>query len=465
MVYSSQTSKQPDDTTTVIDSNSQDEVQVSKTPKRSFRSFIWDTDSHLKSPEEKRLLLKLDAAILSIGCLGFFMKYLDQGNLSNAYVSGLQEALSMYGNEYTYAQTVYTVAYAAMQIPSTLIVQRVRPSIWLAAMEVGWAIFTFAQAGMNNVSELYAFRFLVGFFESSFFPVLLYVLGSWYTKTELAKRVALFHMTAPLGSAFGGYLQAAVYKNMNGAHGLAGWRWLYLICGCMTLPVGIATYFLLPDTPYTTRVWFLSKRERELAQERVLKAGKAAPVKITLKTFKKILGSWKWYAFVLGYVIYMGSSSSGMMILPTEVRLGFKNFTDKEISRQVFGLLPNGILAFWPESLRLKEFAFLTVAVQLMTAVFALIHNSSYTWANEVCAGDNEERAVVVSSMNGFQYAVAAWLPILIFPQTMAPTFRYGFPATFGLVIAAIISVIAIQVLVKVKGIEARQSEIDRETE
>lgn len=26
--------------------------------------------------------------------------------------------------------------------------------------------------------------------------------------------------------------------------------------------------------------------------------------------------------------------------------------------------------------------------------------------------------------MNGFQYAVAAWLPIVIFPQTMAPSFR-----------------------------------------
>jgi ACS family pantothenate transporter-like MFS transporter len=71
----------------------------------------------------------------------------------------------------------------------------------------------------------------------------------------------------------------------------------------MTLPVGLATYFLLPDTPYTTRVWFLSERERELAKDRVLKAGKAAPVKITLRTFKKILGSWKWYAFVLGYVV------------------------------------------------------------------------------------------------------------------------------------------------------------------
>lgn len=26
--------------------------------------------------------------------------------------------------------------------------------------------------------------------------------------------------------------------------------------------------------------------------------------------------------------------------------------------------------------------------------------------------------------MNGMQYAVAAWLPIVIFPQTMAPDFR-----------------------------------------
>lgn len=200
-------------------------------PKRSFRSFIWDTDTHLKSPEERRLLLKLDVSILTIGCLGFFMKYLDQGNMANAYVSGMQEALNMYGNEYTYAGSVYTIAYAIMQIPSTLIIQRVRPSLWLAAMEVCWGVFTFAQAGMHNVGELYAFRFLVGLFESSFFPSLLYVLGSWYTKTELAKRVALFHMTAPLGSAFGGYLQAAVHKTLDGSHRLSGWRWLYIICG------------------------------------------------------------------------------------------------------------------------------------------------------------------------------------------------------------------------------------------
>lgn len=49
--------------------------------------------------------------------------------------------------------------------------------------------------------------------------------------------------------------------------------------------------------------------------------------------------------------------------------------------------------------------------------------------------------------MNGLQYAVAAWLPILIFPQTMAPSFRRGFPATFAFVIAGLILIVVIQLL------------------
>ncbi|WQF85861.1 Putative major facilitator superfamily, MFS transporter superfamily [Colletotrichum destructivum] len=447
------------------------ESETSKRPSRSFRSFIWDTDTHLKSHEERVLLRKLDWSILTIGCLGFFMKYLDQGNLANAYVSGMQEDLRMFGNEYTYAQMAYTCAYAVMQIPSTLIVQKIRPSIWLAAMEICWGVFTFAQAGTHSVGQLYAFRFFVGFFESSFFPVLLYVLGSWYTKTELAKRVAIFHMTAPVGSAFGGYLQAAVYTSLGGAHGLAGWRWLYIICGCMTVPVGVATYFVLPDTPYTTKAKFLTPRECELAIERVTKAGKAAPAGVTLATFKRVLLQWRWYAFVGGYVLYGSSCQAAgyfgiwlkaenfsvvdRNVIPTGSKLisafcvimwGFlSDYTGSRFALILgplfLGLVPNGILAFWPAGVQIKLFAFLTSSVHLMTAVF-------YTWANEVCAGDNEERALVISSMNGMQYAVDAWLPLVIFPQTMAPTFRYGFPATFGFIIVAILAVTGIHFLV-----------------
>ena len=60
----------------------------------------------------------------------------------------------------------------------------------------------------------------------------------------------------------------------------------------MTVPVGLGTVFFLPDTPHKTRAWFLSNAEVDLALERVELAGKAAPVKITFVTFKKIFSRW-----------------------------------------------------------------------------------------------------------------------------------------------------------------------------
>jgi ACS family pantothenate transporter-like MFS transporter len=75
---------------------------------------------------------------------------------------------------------------------------------------------------------MYAFRFMIGLFESGFSPIIIFLLGSWYTKPELAKRIAIWHITGFFGSATSGFLQAGVYASLNGRLGLAGWRWLYI---------------------------------------------------------------------------------------------------------------------------------------------------------------------------------------------------------------------------------------------
>lgn len=81
-----------------------------------------------------------------------------------------------------------------------------------------------------------------------------------------------------------------------------------------------------------------------------------------------------------------------------------------------------------------------------------------WTWANEINNGNAEERALTVSSMNGLFYATSmflrcrptltdnadipdSFLPILIFPQTMAPSFRNGFPAILSFSLIAIVLV------------------------
>jgi MFS transporter, ACS family, pantothenate transporter len=52
---------------------------LQETPKRSWKSYIWDTFD--KSPEERRFLFKLDAALMTLASLGYSIKYLDQVSL------------------------------------------------------------------------------------------------------------------------------------------------------------------------------------------------------------------------------------------------------------------------------------------------------------------------------------------------------------------------------------------------
>ena len=51
----------------------------------------------------------------------------------------------------------------------------------------------------------------------------------------------------------------------------------------------------------------------------------------------------------------------------------------------------------------------------------------SISWAHEICADDNEERAIVVASMNEMAYVLQAWLPLLVWQQIDAPQYRKGF--------------------------------------
>jgi hypothetical protein len=83
---------------------------------------------------------------------GYFIKYLDQVNINNAFVSGMyvvypqpnggllieyrKEDLGMYGNQLNYMQTCWTVGYVIGEIPSNLLLTRIRPRYWIPAMEV-----------------------------------------------------------------------------------------------------------------------------------------------------------------------------------------------------------------------------------------------------------------------------------------------------------------------------------------
>lgn len=69
----------------IVQEHAEEVIQAQ--PKRKWQSYIWDSLD--KSPEERKFLFKLDAAVLTIASLGYYIKYLDQANINNAFVSGM----------------------------------------------------------------------------------------------------------------------------------------------------------------------------------------------------------------------------------------------------------------------------------------------------------------------------------------------------------------------------------------
>lgn len=89
-------------------------------------------------------------------------------------------------------------------------------------MVVFWAALTMVTAAANSPHHLMVIRFFVGVAESSTFIGTHYILGSWYTESELGKRSGIFTASGLAGTMFGGFIQAGIYRSMNGLSGLAG---------------------------------------------------------------------------------------------------------------------------------------------------------------------------------------------------------------------------------------------------
>ncbi|RYP93820.1 hypothetical protein DL770_000016 [Monosporascus sp. CRB-9-2] len=249
--------------------------------------YIFDWYPSHYSAEEKRLLRKQDSIILPLCCLMFFIKWLDSSNINHAYVSGMKEDLQLNGNQY-----------------------------YLPTMEALWSMLTFVQCRLQNEKQIFGIRFLLGVLETPASTGSMYIMSSWYRSDELFKRCGVWYISSNLGSMMGGYLQAAAYTNLNGVAGMAGWRWLFIIDGIISMPIAIAGYFFFPGLPNSPKVWWLKKREQKLAQLRMKHDGVKESRKIGKRMLKRVFTHWHFYIAVATYVCFQCTSyATGQMAL------------------------------------------------------------------------------------------------------------------------------------------------------
>jgi ACS family pantothenate transporter-like MFS transporter len=83
---------------------------------------------------------KIDCTLVVFGFLGTFSKFIDRANLQTAFVSGMNEELSLYGNELNYANTAYNVGMIIALWPSSLLLVRMNPKYFISYVQhtLGW---------------------------------------------------------------------------------------------------------------------------------------------------------------------------------------------------------------------------------------------------------------------------------------------------------------------------------------
>jgi predicted MFS family arabinose efflux permease len=127
-------------------------------------------------------------------------------------------------------------------------------------------------------------------------PSCLHGPAFWYRAEERSLRIALVLASATLAGAFGGAIAFGV-GHMNGASGLVGWRWLFIVEGVPTCLAAVLIYFCFPDYPETAS--WLTADEKDLAVLRL--EGSQGSVRLTWKDFKDVCVDWRLY---IHYAIY-----------------------------------------------------------------------------------------------------------------------------------------------------------------
>ncbi|KAK3693168.1 MFS general substrate transporter [Podospora appendiculata] len=411
-----------------------------------------------RSPLERDLVRRLDIFLMTFGCISQG-EYLDQTNISSAYVSGMKEDLNLNGDELNYFTSYFSISYCLMLIPSQIIMTYVRPSYWLPGLEIGWGFVTAMIALVQNANQVYFLRVLLGLFESSAWPGMMTLFMYWYTPTELAKRMGFYHSCQAVGSMISGALQVAILETLDGSLGLRGWRWLFIINGVITLLVGLAGYFMLPDYPNAPnpRAAWLSPAHIAMAGERLSRHGRADAKRITWASARRTSAMWITYAIPLLYIGTVlapyGYNYFNLFLASLREPDGAPTWTTEQVNaipiaggainvvcvwvwailsdvlqtrwtllvaQAVIGLVPCIIMSVWTTHpgrtpLAAAYASYFMTYLSLGTAPLVM------SWLADLLPRDSEARTLIVGYSIASVYAVLSWSQVLIWPASQAP--------------------------------------------
>jgi MFS transporter, ACS family, tartrate transporter len=253
--------------------------------------------------------------------LAYFFSYLDRVNLSFAALT-MNADLKFSPTIFAWGAGIFFIGYFIFEVPSNLALEKFGASRWIARIMVSWGIISASMAAVSGVWSFYSLRFLLGVAEAGFFPGIILYLTYWYPAEYRARFLAAFAIAVPLSSVIGAPI-SGLLLGLDGAMGLRGWQWLFIIEGVPSVLLGIITWFYLTDRPAKAhwltaeqRAWLSAKLESEIAAKKAVQQ----------LTLGQALSSRRVITLSLIYFGFVGALYGMQFWLPQIVKaFGFSN--------------------------------------------------------------------------------------------------------------------------------------------
>ncbi|KAF2820461.1 MFS general substrate transporter [Ophiobolus disseminans] len=415
-------------------------------------------------PVEIALVKKIDWKLMPTLCTMYFLNYVDRNAIAQARLNDLEKDLGMSGVQFNTAVSILFVGYVLMQIPSNMLITRIKPGIYMSAWMAIWAVVSACTALVQNFGGLVACRFFLGITEvssSEFYPGATYMLSIFYTRKEVATRIALLYCAQILATGFSGLIAAGVFAGMDGLRGIAGWRWLFIVEGAATGLVAIFGFFLLPNTPLTTS--WLTPEERELAHARMERdrVGDSTEPVSSMEGLRQACRDPRTWLFCFMQNFHL-SACSFNSFFPTVVRtLGFNRTITLVLTCPPFIMAGvAGILTGWSSGRMHERTWHITIGLLVAVVGFVIAASTLNTagryiacfifpmgaysvnsviigWASSTLSQTKEKKAVVLAMTNvggqiGYIYGAYLW------PDSDKPRYGIGFGASAAFALCSI---------------------------
>ncbi|RDW80905.1 MFS transporter-18 [Coleophoma crateriformis] len=201
--------------------------------------------------DEKKLVRKIDFMVVPT-------------LINYANVMGLKEDTGTTAKQFSYLALAFYVSYAVCEMPQGYLMQRFPTAKYLGIQVILWGVCVTMNCACKNFASLVALRVLLGCFEAAVAPALMLITAMWYKKNEQPLRIGIWYLGTGCGTIVGALLSYG-FQHYTGT-AFKSWQIMFLVCGLITIAIGICVVIFLPDNPMKSR---LSHAEKILAIERL----------------------------------------------------------------------------------------------------------------------------------------------------------------------------------------------------